>query len=98
MAVSKSKARQLAITAVEIGAHVLQGKITVGPEGAKINDINLSEWLADYADMDLMLIATPIEETTYAAMVKSCYTCGRDYKEATCPHCAEVRARLRGGQ
>ncbi len=96
MSISKSKARQLAINAAEMGAHILRGVVTIGPDGVSINGTNVSDWLVQHADSELMLIAAPVGKVIIESDLKTCYTCGRDYKGEVCPHCAEVRARLRG--
>lgn len=97
MGISKSEARRLGLSAVELGAHVLRGVVTIGPDGAKIDGTDISEWLADYADAELVLIAAPVDALAGGKDAKKiCYTCGRDYEGDSCPHCAEVRARLRG--
>ncbi len=96
MEISKSEARQLGINAVEMGAHILRGVVTIGPNGARIDGTNVSKWLARHVDSELILIAATVGKITIESELKSCYTCGRDYKGETCPHCAEVRARLRG--
>ncbi len=96
MAVSKSDARRLAKNATEMGAHVLRGVLTVGPDGAKIGEANVLEWLAQYANTELVLIATRVGTGFIESDLKICYTCGRDYRGDTCPYCAEARARLRG--
>jgi hypothetical protein len=96
MAISKSDARHLAKEATEIGAHVLRGVLTIGPEGAKVGETNVLDWLAQYADKELVLIATSVGQVFIESEVKICYTCGRDYTGDTCPYCAEARARLRG--
>ena len=96
MTISKSDARRLAKEATEIGAHVLRGVLTIGPEGTKIGETDVLEWLAQYADRELVLVATSVGEIFIESEVKICYTCGRDYRGDTCPYCAEARARLRG--
>ncbi len=96
MAISKSDARRLAMNSIEMGAHVLRGVLTIGPDGVKVDDTDIAEWLTEYADSELILIAAPVGPIVSESQVKSCYTCGRDYKGTTCPHCAEARARLRG--
>lgn len=98
MGISKSEARRLGLSAVELGAHVLRGVVTIGPDGAKIDGIDISEWLAEHADAELVLIAAQVDQlASDQDATKICYTCGRDYRGDSCPHCAEVRARLRGG-
>lgn len=96
MAISKIEARQLMIGAAEIGAQVLRGILTLGPEGIEIDGMNVTEWLTHYADAELLLIAAPVGKIAVESELKSCYTCGRDYTGETCPYCAEARARLRG--
>ena len=96
MAISKSDARRLTKEATEIGAHVLRGVLTIGPAGARVDETDVLDWLAQYAGKELMLIATPVGKLFIESEVKICYTCGRDYTGDTCPYCAEARARLRG--
>ncbi len=96
MAISKSEARRLALNSMEMGAHVLRGTLTIGPDGVKVDDKDIAEWLAQYSDWELILIAAPVGEIAIESEIKSCYTCGRDYKGDACPYCAEARARLRG--
>jgi len=97
VAISKSEARRLTRVGMEAGARVLRGKLTIGPDGiVTINDKALAEWLQTYNDEDVIFIAAPVGNIAIENEVKTCYTCGRDYKSTACPHCAEVRARLRG--
>lgn len=97
MTLSKSEARRLAKRAAELDARILRGILTMGPDGAKVDETNVLEWLARYADTELMLIAAPVSRTTMAKdEIKSCPTCGRDYTGDTCLYCREARARLRG--
>jgi hypothetical protein len=96
MAISKSDARRLTINVTELGAQVLRGLLTIGPDGATVNGVNVSEWLAQHVGTELMLIATPVGQAVTVSEWQTCSRCGRDYKGETCPHCAEARARLRG--
>ena len=96
MAISKSDARRLTINVTELGAQVLRGVLIIGPNGATINGVNVLEWLAQHADTELMLIATPVTHAVAESQWQTCSQCGRDYKGENCPHCAEARARLRG--
>jgi hypothetical protein len=95
MAISKSDARKLAINMSEMGAQVLRGVLTVGPEGAKSTG-NVLDWLSHYTGSEVVLIATSIGSDVSAGEEKSCSRCGRDYRGEACPYCAEARARLRG--
>jgi len=97
MAISRSEARQLAINSTKMGARVLRGILTVGPNGTtQVDGIDISEWLAQHTGAEMMLIAMLIDKPAFENELKSCQTCGRDYKGDACPHCAKVRARLRG--
>jgi len=96
MAVSKSDARRLTKDATEIGGHVLRGVLKVGPDGAKVGDTNLLEWLQQFDGSELMLVGMRVESSYIESDMKICYTCGRDYRGDTCPYCTEARARLRG--
>lgn len=96
MAISRSDARQLAKHSTEMGARVLRGTLLVQPDGVSIDSTDLARWLAEYNGLEFMLIAAPIGRSTVESEVKSCFTCGRDYRGDQCPHCAEARARLRG--
>jgi hypothetical protein len=96
MDISKSVARTLAKNGLEAGARVFRGVLKAGPDGIEVDGKNISEWLAQYDDLELLLIAAPIEPVDQESVVKTCYTCGRDYVGSTCPACAEARARLRG--
>ena len=97
MSLSKSEARRLAKNAAEMDANVLRGVLEFGSGGGvTINGTSLLEWLAQYADTELILVAAPVASDRFIeSEIKSCHTCGRDYKGERCPYCAEARARLR---
>lgn len=97
MTLSKSEARRLAKNAAEMDARILRGILTMGPDGAKVDETNVLEWLAQHAGSELVLIVAPVASSILIENeIKSCPTCGRDYSGDTCLHCQEVRARLRG--
>ncbi len=96
MTISKTDARHLARLALEMGARVLRGTLTADGSETRIDETKVLDWLAQLTNGELMLIAVPMAEITAEEVVKSCNTCGRDYKGNTCPYCAEARARLRG--
>lgn len=96
MAISKDEARRLAINVTEMGGQILRGTLTIGPAGAAVNQVDLLEWLAERANTEIMLMAVPIAGANSNGELKTCPRCGRDYRGDTCPHCAEIRARLRG--
>jgi hypothetical protein len=96
VAISRSDARQLAKRGAEMGARVLRGTLSVGDTEIHLDDKRLSEWLAEYDGTEFLLIAAPIGRSNIESEIKTCLTCGRDYRGDRCPHCAEARARLRG--
>ena len=96
MDISKSVARKLAKNGLEVGAQVFRGVVKVEPDGITIDGKDISAWLAQYDNSELLLIAAPVFSLDDEAVVKTCYTCGRDYVGEACPACAEARARLRG--
>jgi hypothetical protein len=96
MAISKDEARRLAINVTEMGGQVLRGTLTIGTDGAAVNQVDLLEWLAEHGNVEIMLIAVPMADSNSNSEMKTCQRCGRDYRGEVCPHCAEIRARLRG--
>jgi hypothetical protein len=96
MAIPKAKALQLAGNAMDEGAVALRGPLSLEENGQyTVGDRNLSEWLSRYTDQEVIVILASID-TTSEDEIRECGVCGRDYRGAECPHCAEVRARLRG--
>lgn len=96
MAISKDEARRLVISVTEMGGQVLRGVLTAEPDGAMVNQVDLLKWLKDYSNREIMLIVVPIANSNSGGELKTCQRCGRDYRGDSCPHCAEIRARLRG--
>ncbi len=98
MAISKSEARRLVKNGMEMGAQVWRGIIRINESTGEITigDKNLLDELARYAGAEVVLVAAPIEKIAIESELKTCLTCGRDYTGDSCPHCAQVRARLRG--
>lgn len=96
MAVSKASALRLAGNAIDIGAMALRGPLLLDEKGQfAVGDRNLSEWLSQYADQEVIVILAVVD-AGLQAQVRQCGVCGRDYEGPECPHCAQVRARLRG--
>ena len=96
MALSKDKALRLAANAMDMGAVALRGPLSVEEDGQySVGDRNLSEWLNRYEDQQIVVILAPVDTSPYD-QIRVCGVCGRDYEGAECPHCAQVRARLRG--
>lgn len=96
MALSKAAALRLASNAMDSGAVALRGLLSLDDDGDfVVGDRNLSEWLSRYLDQQVIVILAPLDTDSYNE-IRQCGVCGRDYEGSECPHCAEVRARLRG--
>jgi len=96
MAISKESALRLAGNAMDMGAVALRGLLFKEGDGEfTVGDRNLSEWLSRYAGQQVIVILAPVDTTDHN-QVRVCGVCGRDYEGTECPHCAQVRARLRG--
>ncbi len=86
-----ANAEELANLARETGAEVLRGSLRYPNEtgGWQLGDLNLSEYLAKFRDLDLVIIIAPIGKA--GAEKKKEYTCGicgfvmNEVKE--CPRC-----------
>ena len=95
MAIPKATALRLASNAMDSGAVALRGPLALDENGTyTIGGRNLSEWLVRYLDQQVIVILAPID-TDSPGEVRQCGACGRDYAGSECPHCADVRARLR---
>jgi hypothetical protein len=96
MAVSKASALRLAGNAMDMGAVALRGPLSlVGNGQFSIGDRNLSEWLTRYEGQEVIVILAAVDASVHDQL-RQCGVCGRDYEGTECPHCASVRARLRG--
>jgi hypothetical protein len=94
--VLKSDAQALASQAIDMGAGALRGVLHRGEaEEWVVGNTSVNTWLGRYEGYELILLAVPIGEEG-APRVKTCRTCGREYKGDTCPHCQTARKRLRG--
>jgi hypothetical protein len=95
MNISRTDALNLSTTAYEMGADILRGLLekSSAASGWMIGDSSLNEWLEKYKGQELILIVAPVGSPSTAKQV--CGTCGREYTGNQCPHCREVRQRLR---
>ncbi|HNS50441.1 MAG TPA: hypothetical protein PKO09_04585 [Anaerolineae bacterium] len=94
---SKAHALRLASLATEAGAETLRGTLRQDEEGRwLVGFTEVGPWLARHAGTEVVLVIASIEEAQ-AAYSRTCRTCGTLYSTPTCPHCKEVRNRLRGG-
>jgi hypothetical protein len=94
--IPRASALKLASTAHELGADALRGVLEQNEVGRwTIGAIEIESWLSHHAGHELVLAAAAIDQDTPTAYVRTCRTCGRDYEGRACPHCEEVRLRLR---
>jgi len=94
--ISKSDAQELASQAIDIGAGALRGFLHRGEaEEWIVGSTDLNVWLGRYEGIELILLAVPVGERRTPEM-KTCRTCGREYKGDVCLHCQTARKRLRG--
>lgn len=95
--IPRASALKLASTARDAGAEALRGLLEQDESGRwTVGHIGVEGWLSRYAGQEMILIAVPIDEETPMAYTRTCRTCGNDYEGQTCPHCEQVRRRLRG--
>ncbi len=93
---SKGNALKLASTAHELGCEALRGTLEQNEAGRwTLSYVELESWLSRYAGQELVLAVAAIEPEAAKAYTRTCRTCGRDYEGASCPHCDEIRRRLR---
>jgi hypothetical protein len=93
---SRAGALRLASVAFELGAEALRGTLQQNEGGRwSIGSIEIESWLSRHAGMEMVLAVAPIQEEVPASYRRTCRTCGNEYSAPTCPHCDEVRSRLR---
>ena len=97
MNLSRKEALNLSTTAYDLGADVLRGLLKRATEEGPWNlgDIDLAEWLERYEDQEVVVIVAPVGPQSTEK--RTCSTCGAEYLGNQCPHCREIRLRLRGG-
>lgn len=96
MAVLKASALRLASNAMKDGAVVVRGRLSHDEEGHFcVGDRDLSDLLEQREGNELIVILATVSDSQ-RQQFRQCGVCGRDYLGPECPHCAEVRARLRG--
>jgi hypothetical protein len=60
-----------------------------------VGSTTLDDWVARHEDEDVTVILLSMDEGRDLEK-RMCRTCGREYIGFECPHCREVRVRLRG--
>ncbi len=96
MSLRKASVLELATAAYELEARVLRGLLHRDAEGRwRVGETPIDEWLAACEGHEAVLILASLSEETPLSP-RVCRTCGREYVGWDCPHCREVRRRLRG--
>lgn len=93
----KASVRDLASAAYELDSGVTEGRLHRGADNGHwmVDDQAVDEWLAEYEDREIVLIAVPLESDRPMPL-KLCRTCGTEYRGTECPRCRRARIRLRG--
>ncbi len=95
-AIRKATILRLASNAREMDLDVMNGVLTQTEEGRwQIGSRALDQWLASHKGEELVLIMGSLTDERPMEL-RTCRTCGRDYKDLECPHCRANRIRLRG--
>jgi rubrerythrin len=95
--IPRANALQLASTARDLGAEALRGLLEQNEAGRwTVGHIEIESWLSRYEGYELVVSVAAIDRQTPMAYTRTCRTCGTEYEGATCPHCEQVRRRLRG--
>jgi hypothetical protein len=96
MSVRKASVLELATYAYELEAGVMRGVLEKTADGSwAVDGAPIEKWLAPYEGKQIVFIAASLEDDR-PMKEKVCRTCGREYQGVECPHCRQVRKRLRG--
>lgn len=93
----KASIRELIRAAYELDGRFIEGRLHREAESGRwlLDDAPLDEWLARNEGHNVTLLLVSQEEDR-PMEERVCITCGRKYIGLECPHCREVRTRLRG--
>lgn len=95
--IPRANALQLASAARDLGAEALRGLLEQNDNGRwTVGHIEVEGWLSRHEGYELVLTVAAIDQETPMTYTRTCRTCGDDYEGRTCPHCEQVRRRLRG--
>ena len=87
---------KLASAAQEADLNVMSGILGQDENGQwTIGNQDLSGWFSAHDGEELVLVLGLVEDDR-PMEVRTCRTCGRDYRDLECPHCRANRIRLRG--
>jgi hypothetical protein len=93
----KASIRELTRAAYELDGRFIEGRLhrEVGSGRWLVDNTPLEEWLSQNEGQIVTLLLLSLEDER-PLDERVCMTCGRKYIGVECPHCKEVRTRLRG--
>ena len=93
----KASLRDLATSAYELEASVLEGQLQRNPKDGQwmVGETTLDAWLDRYAEQEVYVIVASFDDER-PMPPKICRTCATEYVGAECPRCRMARIRLRG--
>mgnify|MGYP000246037246 CR=1 FL=1 len=95
--VRKAVVRELASSAYELDAVVIQGRLSRSAADGQwwVGQTPLDQALQSLDGQEVYLLVVPLESEE-PLQPKTCGICGDEYVGSECPHCRDVRRRLRG--
>jgi hypothetical protein len=93
----KASIREVTKAAYELDGRFAQGIVHRDPESGRwlVGNTSVEDWLSRNEHQDVTLIVLSMDDDR-PMRTRVCRTCGREYTGVECPHCREVRTRLRG--
>ena len=93
----KASIRELTQAASTLDGRFVQGVLHRDEESGAwmVGATSLDAWVARHDGEEVSLILLSMEQDRPLEK-QTCRTCGRDYAGYECPHCREIRYRLRG--
>ncbi|MGD2176306.1 MAG: hypothetical protein PVG71_00630 [Anaerolineae bacterium] len=93
----KASIRELSKAAYELESGVLEGRLHRDPGSGvwMVGEKRLDAWLDRYHNHEIVLIVASLDDER-PMPVKTCRTCGMEYRGLECPRCRQARIRLRG--
>ncbi len=87
---------KLATAAQEAELDVMTGELRQSDAGPwMVNGRSLTSWLAEHEGKEVVIVLSSLDDER-PMQLRTCRTCGRDYKDLECPYCRANRIRLRG--
>ncbi len=91
----KASIRDLLKTAYRLDGKTGQGVLRRNSDGEwQIGDRSLDALLENFEGEEVAWVLISMKEERLME-TKTCRTCGLEYTDVTCPHCREIRWRLR---